>query len=33
MAVNGDMTIVVCQAVDVQDDYAGWLIAGYDDAL
>ena len=30
MAVNGDLTTVVCQAVDVQDDYAGQLNADFD---
>ena len=33
MAVNGDLTTVVCQAVDVQDDYAGQLNADFDFTL
>ena len=31
--MDGDPMTVVCQAVDVQDDYAGQLNADFDDAL
>ena len=33
MAVNGDLTIVVCQAVDVHGGYAGQLNADFDFTL